>query len=170
VRLLLRAWGQAKQKLTRPDSAGVSAFRRRPRAVELAQRERRAPNRAVAEPANRTRQPDGDSAVVNLGDLGKLVLQVAGADPAGEHHQVADAQLSDRLGRADGVQQLPAGVHSVGDRAKVRVKLSGGDGVQQLALRVLQSPIVQLSPKPRRLRAVGRVAHPAILAGPWDGL
>ena len=137
--------------------------------VELAQRERRAPKLAVAEAPHRPPQPDRDRSVVNLDDLGELVLEVPRPDPIREHHPVTHAQLGDRAGGADRVKQLSARVDGVGDRDQMLIQLSRRDRVEQLALRILRSPILRLGPQHRLRAVVDLDAHTPIFAAVADG-
>ena len=138
-------------------------------AVELAQRERRAPKLAVAEAPYRPPESDGGGVVANLGDLGEFVLEVPRPDPVGEHHRVTDAQRGDRSSGTDRVKQLPARVDGVGDRDQMLIKLSRGDRVEQLTLGILQSAILRLGPQLRLRAVVDLDAHASIFAAAADG-
>ena len=58
----------------------------------------------LAEAPDRPPQPDGDRAVVNLGDVGEFVLEVPRPDPIREDHAVTHAQFGDRSGGPDRVK------------------------------------------------------------------
>ncbi len=135
----------------------------------LAQRERRAPKLAFVEAPHRSPEPDGDRAVVNLGDVGEFVLEVPRPDPIREHHRVTHAQLGDRSGGTERVKQLPARVDGVGDRDEMLIKLSRRDRVEQLTLGILQSAILRLGPQHRLLAVVDLDAHVRIFAVAADG-
>ena len=147
----------------------ASAVPDRGSAVELAQRERRAPKLAVAEAPHRPPQPDGDHAVVNLGDLGEFVLEVPRPDPIRKHHPVTHAQLGDRPGGADRVKQLATRLDGVGDRDQMFIELSRRDRVEQLTLGILQSAILRLGPQHRRRAVLDLDAHAPIFAAAADG-
>ena len=73
---------------------------------------------------HRPPEPDGDRAVVNLGDLGESVLEVPGPDSVGQHHGVTHAQLGDRPGGTYRVKRLLARVDGVGDRDQMLITLA----------------------------------------------
>jgi hypothetical protein len=124
--------------------ARPSAVPGRGSGVELAQAGWRAPKLAIAEAPHRPREPDGDRAVVNLGDFGEFALELPRPDPIREHHPVADAPFGDRSGGTDLVKRLPARVDGVGDRDEMLITRSRRDRVEQLMLGILQSAILRL--------------------------
>ncbi|MGN6171096.1 MAG: hypothetical protein ACTHQQ_23435 [Solirubrobacteraceae bacterium] len=95
----------------------------RVRARELAERERRAPQLAIAEPANGAREPQGDPTLIELSDHRELVREVARSHIPSQNDRVSDAQLRDGRGRADRVQQLTTRLNGVGDRDQMLIKL-----------------------------------------------
>ena len=64
-----------------------------------------------------------------------------------EHHRVPEAELRDRGGRTDRVQQLAARVDGVSDRDQMLVKFPRSDRVEQLALGILERSIPAIGAK-----------------------
>lgn len=112
----------------------VLCDRLRAGAFELTDRQRRAAQLAVAEPADRAREAQGNPMLIEFCDHGKLVREVAGSHVAVEHHRISDAEVRDGCGRGDRVQQSAAGADGVSDRDQMRVKVPCRNRIQQLTL------------------------------------
>jgi len=105
------------------DGETVLCGRLRAGALKLTNRQRRATQLAVAEPADRAREAQGDPMLIEFCDHRELVREVAGSHVAVEHHRIPDAEVRDCCGRADPVQQFAARVNSVSDRDQMVVKV-----------------------------------------------
>lgn len=102
----------------------------------LEQQRRALPDSAGAEPSDGLMHAHGRGVPVHLDHDALDTAQILGSGLILEPHAIADVQHRQRLGGADGFEQIEAGVDRVGDRVQVRVELALSDLVQQQPLRL----------------------------------
>jgi hypothetical protein len=133
----------------RLDDETVLCDRLRAAALELTDRQRRATQLPVAEPADWAREAEGDPMLIEFCDHRELVREVAGSHVAVEHHRIPDAEVRDCCGRSDRVEQFAARVDSVSDRDQMLVEAPRGNRIKQLALGASQCSILRSGPEHR---------------------